>query len=77
MNVKFYAPELCDLVDEMDKKHTIIAKAMAQFLLDNKQTAENKGNKAGEAAIAAAELQKITELAINKLALLASSKVHA
>ena len=77
MNVTFYAPELRDLVDEMDKNHTIIGRTAAEFLLEKDQSKERKGNQAGVAAIAAAELQKITDQAIEKLASLASGQVNA
>lgn len=77
MNVSFYAPELIDLVDAMDKKYVLIVRSVAEFLLDKENSKEKKENLTGVAAITASELQQITNRAIKKLSALASGKVHA
>lgn len=77
MNVTFYAPKLSDLVDEMNKKHKIIARLATGFILDNGQSGDSKEQSAGKATIAATELQNITQEAIEELARLASSQVNA
>ncbi len=77
MNVSFYAPELCDIVDEMDVKHSIIGRAVTEFILDKEQSKNKKGDHTGAAVIAAAELQKITDQGIKMLSKLASEKVNA
>lgn len=76
MNVSFYAPELIELVDAMDKQHILIGRSVAEFLLDKENSKEKKQNHTGVVAVAASELQQITNQAIEKLSALASGKVH-
>jgi hypothetical protein len=77
MNVKFYAPELLDLLAEMDKKQTLIARSATEFLLAKEDTKEKKENCTEASLIALAELKNIINQAIEELSLLASSKVNS
>ncbi|MDB4077458.1 hypothetical protein N9537_06400 [Porticoccaceae bacterium] len=77
MNVTFYAPELRELIAEMDKKQNLVVRSATEFLLAKGQSKEEKERYTETAIIASAELQKITNQAIQKLASLASGQVHA
>jgi gas vesicle protein len=77
MNASFYAPQLSHVLEEIEQKHTIIARAMTEFILKFDAPKDEKGTLTGNATIALAEMTKLVSKAQVQLSSLALEQVNA
>ena len=77
MNVSFYAPQLSEVFKEINKKYTIIMRAMAEFILKYDASKNEKGKLTGEAAIALSEMSDLITKAQEQLSKLVLEQVNA
>lgn len=77
MNVLFYAPELKDIVSQIEEKHKLIGSYAAKFVLGSEGAGNSKERMAGNAAIETTKSQKLTEEAEKMLADLVSAYINA
>lgn len=77
MNITFYAPELLEIFEKIDKKYQIIVRAMGEFILKFDASKDHKGKLTSEATIALAETGNLIGEAKDKLSKLAGKQIHA
>ncbi len=77
MNLSFYAPELLDIFEKVDKKYLYIGHAMGEFILKFDASKEEKGKLTAETAIALAEMGDLIGKAKDQLSKLAAKQVHS
>jgi glutamate synthase domain-containing protein 3 len=77
MNITFYAPELLDIFEKIDKKYLLIIRTMGEFILKFDASKDQKGKLTGEAAIALAEMGNLIGEAKDQLSKSVGKQIHA